>query len=84
MPIHSPIDAPLPVREIMADETLMPDEQFRLIEALFVHDAAVNERERSRRGLSSEAVRVRRRSPTPSSHAGRSERGRADRNVVEE
>ena len=43
-----------------------------------------NERERPRRGLTSEAVRVRRRSPTPSSHAGRSERGRVDRNACGE
>jgi hypothetical protein len=81
MPIHRPIDTPPSVRKILTDETLMPDERFLLIEALFVPDAGADEWERPRRALASETVRVRRRRATPTSHDGRSGRGRADRNA---
>jgi hypothetical protein len=82
MPTDRSIDALAAVLEIMADETLIPDERLRLIEALFVHDAIGDECGRPRDGLASETIRVQKRRPTRSSHAGRSEWGRADRNAL--
>jgi hypothetical protein len=82
MPTDRSVDALAAVLEIMADETLIPDERLRLIEALFVHDAIGDECARPRGDLASETIRVQKRRSTRSSHAGRPEWGRADRNAL--
>jgi hypothetical protein len=81
MPTRRRIDTPDCFHRITIDETLLPEERLRLIEALFVHDVVGDRWADSRHGLASEMAPVRTRGSTRPHHAGRPGRERADRSA---